>query len=293
MPEALYVQYWEDCIGDLLIKNHKYGQLVQAFPRRYKEIYRPTLSIDDGQPILSLPNRVMDKPQAMQFMDDVLEWSESVEYSDENAEEQKLQDITSFLIAYFGKNDLFDLDIPVKWQNYLRSSLDVDEQLDWRRLLQAFTVQFGKRSFAPSNRKFSKRYHTTPGRSWKPQAKLALLLDVSASMKETSFAMFLNEMDHLLGKGIELILFQVDDRIRSIEPYRRGMPIKIGKGGGTNFNSAFDYIEEENQFDGLIICTDGFLQVHPRPLNINHIWILDSQAELPFELSGIQAYLYH
>lgn len=291
MPEALYVQYWEDCIGDLLIQNHKYGQLIQAFSRRYKEIDRPTLGVDEGHPVLLLPNRVIDKDQAMQYMQDVLEWSASEEYSVSNSEEKKLQEITSFLVAYFGKIDLFDLDIPLKWQNYLRSSFRTDEQLDWRRLLQDFTAQFGNRTFAPSNRKFSKRYHTTPGRSWKPQAKLALLLDVSASMKETSLTMFLNEMDHLLGKGIELILFQVDDRIRSIEPYRRGMPIKIGKGGGTNFNSAFDYIEEENLFDGLIICTDGFLQVPPRLLTISHIWILDSQEEMPFELPGMKAYL--
>ena len=293
MPAMLYIQYWEDCIGDLLIQNYKYGQLVQVFPRKYKERDRPILSTDGGQPVLILPNRILDKDQAMQYLNNVLEWTESEENTDTKSEGVKLQQITSFLVTYFGKLDLFDLDIPVKWQNYLRSSFKVDEQLDWRRLLQDFTAQFGKRSFVPSNRKFSKRYYTTPGRSWKPQAKLAFLLDVSASMKESSLAMFLNEMDHLLDKGIELILFQVDDRIRSIEPYRRGMPIKIGRGGGTNFNSAFDYIEEENQFDGLIICTDGLLQIRPRALKINHIWVLDSQTELPFELSGIQAYLNH
>lgn len=291
MPIELHIQFWENRISDLLIKNRWLGKMIQSFPRQYLGSDLPRIITEDSIPVLVLPRIGIKEEQALLNLQDL---AYSINELDENASSwsaEDLKSIPSFLINYFGSIDLFDLEIPVLWNDLITKHQSVENVLDWKSLLYEFTAQFGNSTLAYSNRKLSKRYGTAPGRLWKRKSRLALILDVSASMDKVLLGYFLAEMDNLVHKGFELTLFQVDDRIRSIEPYRYGMSVASARGGGTNFNSAIQYIEKGDSYDGLLLCTDGLLQFKPQVINMNHLWILEDQKALPFDLGVSKVHL--
>lgn len=293
MVKESYIQFWEDSITDLLIQDYWIGQLIQILPRRYGSLSKPSIVVEERLPVLMLPKDITEVQNAIFLLQELIPVQESVVEGASTLRIDTDPRISSFLLNYFGKVDLLGLDIPFMWRNLINNYRNQETILDWRALLHDFTSQFGARKIHYTKRRPSKRYGTVPGKAVRPKALLAILLDISASMKEQSINSFFKEMDRLLERGMDIVLFQVDDRIRSIEPYRAGMPVRIGRGGGTNFNQAFDYIEKEKKFDGLVICTDGMLQQRPRTINLNHIWILESRRDIPFSLSGNQAYLNH
>lgn len=291
MPIKLYIQFWENRISDLLVKNRWLGKMIQSFPRQYRASDMPRIIMEDSIPVLVLPKISIEKEQALLALQDLVSSIDEVDEKTSFWSAEDLKPIRSFLINYFGSIDLFDLEIPVLWNELIAKHKSVKNVLDWKSLLYKFTAQFGDSTLAYSNRRLSKRYGTVPGRLWKRKSRLALILDISASMDKVLLGYFLAEMDNLVHKGFELILFQVDDRIRSIEPYRYGMSIASGRGGGTNFNSAIQYIEKGNSYDGLLLCTDGLLQFKPQVINMKHMWILEDQKALPFDLGASKVHL--
>lgn len=283
--------YWEHAISDLLLIDHWSGLLIQVFPRVYNNLNEPRFSLINDLPVLELPQRIDEGLDPVSSLSRLLKDIHLDQVPEDENDSFKSEAIKAFLVNYFGKIDLLGLDIDVKWTSLFNENQKRLASIDWRRIFESFISSFGKTRSVFSNRRYSKRYGTIPGKLLKNSLKFAFVLDVSASMNYDLLKQFFLEMDIVLSKGSQIDLFQVDDRIRSIEPYRSGMHIEIAKGGNTNFNTAIDYIEKTKTYDGLIICTDGMLQQKPSSINIKHLWVLDEEKQLPFEINGPKAFL--
>lgn len=286
--------FWESRICNLLVTDRWKGLLLQAFQRSYQDVSEAQVMCQEGTPVLLLPTQNLQSNQADQQLVSLaenLKGEEDIEQSEETFMDSKdLATVHQFLIAYFGKLDLFDVEIPAQWRTLLMEKPE-HRWMDWRSSLRLFMQKQGTPTRVLSNRKYSKRFNTPPGTKWKSRSRLALVLDISASMEDELIQLFLGEMDQLAAQGWIFTLFQVDDRIRQIEPYRLGMSISIGKGGNTHFDQAIDYIHKLGDYDGIIFCTDAMLQSSPKTIELPQLWVVDKPKVLPVQLPAEPVYL--
>ena len=164
-------------------------------------------------------------------------------------------------------------------------------EVPWELILNGFARKQGQAQRKLSKRRPSRRYAEGMGQRWLNTSKLAVLLDVSASVTDVMLDRFMSALDDLLSKGHSVRLFQVDDRIRSVTEYRLGYRPPFRKGQATRFNKAISQILSEYKQDGLLIFTDGMLQEIPMSISIPHIWVLDKPKALPFVLGPHRIYL--
>jgi predicted metal-dependent peptidase len=276
------------------VKDRWNGLLLQAFQRSYQDVSIVQVKCQEGTPVLLLPKENLNTrlaDQQLSLLAENLKGEENLESSEEVLIDSKdFAQVHQFLIAYFGKLDLFDVEIPDQWRILLKEKQE-HQWIDWRSSLRLFMQKQGSATRVLSNRKYSKRFNTPPGTKWKPKSRLALVLDISASMEDELIQLFLGEMDQLAAQGWIFTLFQVDDRIRQIEPYRVGMSISIGKGGNTHFDQAIDYIHKSGDYDGIIFCTDAMLQSSPKTIELPQLWVVDKPKVLPVQLPAEPVYL--
>lgn len=276
------------------MKDRWNGLLLQAFQRSYQDVSIVQVKCQEGTPVLLLPKENLNTrlaDQQLSLLAENLKGEENLESSEEVLIDSKdFAQVHQFLIAYFGKLDLFDVEIPDQWRILLKEKQE-HQWIDWRSSLRLFMQKQGSATRVLSNRKYSKRFNTPPGTKWKPKSRLALVLDISASMEDELIQLFLGEMDQLAAQGWIFTLFQVDDRIRQIEPYRVGMSISIGKGGNTHFDQAIDYIHKSGDYDGIIFCTDAMLQSSPKTIELPQLWVVDKPKVLPVQLPAEPVYL--
>ena len=276
------------------MKDRWNGLLLQAFQRSYQDVSIVQVKCQEGTPVLLLPKQNFNTrlaDQQLSLLAENLKGEENLKSSEEALIDSKdFAQVHQFLIAYFGKLDLFDVEIPDQWRILLKEKQE-HQWIDWRSSLRLFMQKQGSATRVLSNRKYSKRFNTPPGIKWKPKSRLALVLDISASMEDELIQLFLGEMDQLAAQGWIFTLFQVDDRIRQIEPYRVGMSISIGKGGNTHFDQAIDYIHKSGDYDGIIFCTDAMLQSSPKTIELPQLWVVDKPKVLPVQLPAEPVYL--
>jgi predicted metal-dependent peptidase len=109
-------------------------------------------------------------------------------------------------------------------------------------------------------KRISKRYGTRPGIRIKQYKKIAVAIDTSGSIQETTLAQFFKEIDTIYRNGAEVFIIECDAAVGNAYPYKKNAPIKIIGGGGTNYDPAFEYINKNKklQIDACVYLTDGF-----------------------------------
>jgi predicted metal-dependent peptidase len=115
------------------------------------------------------------------------------------------------------------------------------------------------------------------------KAKIAVALDISASMSEEEFSQAIKEVLSIVKNyNHEITIIECDDEIRRAYKVKSAKDIKarIHKKGGTKFNPVFDYVNQ-NKFNLLIYFTDGKgedkLRVIPR--GYKTLWILSGKGD--------------
>ncbi len=160
--------------------------------------------------------------------------------------------------------------------------------LDWRSLLTDFiqTHLHGDFTRFPPNKRFLHQGIYLPAYTPSHQ-KLAIVIDTSASISEKILAQFVAEIEaiRLDVEMIEIELFMVDAKLHAHESFVYGQPLEITLvgGGGTKFEPAFDYIEEESiPVGALLYFTDGEGSFPDREPDYPVMWVLTKPTKLPF-----------
>jgi predicted metal-dependent peptidase len=115
------------------------------------------------------------------------------------------------------------------------------------------------------------------------KAKIAVALDISASMCEEEFRQAIKEVLSIVKNySHEITIIECDDEIRRAYKVKSTRDIKerTHRKGGTRFNSVFEYANQ-NQFNLLIYFTDGKgeskLRVIPR--GYRTLWVISGRGD--------------
>ncbi len=113
---------------------------------------------------------------------------------------------------------------------------------------------------------------------------LLLAVDVSASISSRTLKHFYSVISKFFKYGIQSIdVIQFDCSLQgepqTFKEAKKMKKIGILGRGGTDFNPVFKYVEENRQYDGLIILTDGYAQPPPRkPRGGTRVaWVCESE----------------
>ena len=133
-------------------------------------------------------------------------------------------------------------------------------KVDWKRMLKIFSSSSGRTVIYHTMKRISKRYGTRPGIRIKQYKKIAVIIDTSGSIVESTLAQFFKEINTIYRNGADVHVIECDAAVGNSYPYKKNAPIKITGGGGTNYDPAFDYINKNKKLkiDACVYLTDGY-----------------------------------
>ncbi len=163
---------------------------------------------------------------------------------------------------------------------------DVDFSFDYRRALTRFRADIVSANRRLTRMKPSRRYgFKAMGSRYERKANILIAVDVSGSITDENFNRFYHAIKNFFFLGIveniDLIFFDVNIKNTSPIKFTRNLKLSdISGRGGTNFQPAVNFfMEKRNQYDGLIIFTDGEGDIPVIKENNSQpvLWILDSR----------------
>lgn len=155
-------------------------------------------------------------------------------------------------------------------------------RIDYRKILEGF-----RGSILSSHRKLTRMRPNRRldfeqmGSMRKFNTRLLIAVDVSGSVTDTTLANFYSVVNKFFRYGIDQIdVTQFDCRMTdvvSLSKAKRQVDV-LGR-GGTSFQPVFDYMAEHQEYDGLVILTDGFA---PKPriaecMKAKVLWVCEDE----------------
>ena len=113
--------------------------------------------------------------------------------------------------------------------------------------------------------------------------KLLFAVDVSGSMGSRDLEVGFSIVSRFFRYGVESIdVIWFDDSVRCdpLTLRRARKAFKVTGRGGTDFRPVINYIDEHRDYDGLIVFTDGYAPVPPKPKNrrTRILWLFKNEA---------------
>ena len=159
-------------------------------------------------------------------------------------------------------------------------------KIDYRKTLSGFraSILSSKRHLTRMrpNRRFE---FQQMGSKYDLETRLLIAVDTSLSVTHTELANFFGVMRRMFRYGVSKIdVIQFDCQLQTPQPISikdaKQMKCREVKGrGGTDFQVAFDYLQNHNVYDGMIIFTDGYA---PQPkidffTRTKFVWVLTDE----------------
>ena len=157
----------------------------------------------------------------------------------------------------------------------LRGRLSPSGTTDWRRALRLFSARALRTGVRATNQRESRRYGATEG-DWRGpivpglrrgrRPSLAVAIDTSGSIPIETVGRFFEEVARIVAAGATVYVIECDLEVRRTYPWTGIPPTHSMGGGGTNFDPAFHWLNNEGRrldLAGVIYLTDGHA---PRPL---------------------------
>lgn len=174
-----------------------------------------------------------------------------------------------------------------RWINEL-----LHPKLDWQEQLQRWCGENGRndqRSYRRPSRRSDALNLILPSLCDGGYADIIFLIDSSGSMSEEEIRMGLSEASGCLEElGSEIRVLVCDAAVHVDMTVEDAMAIDIKGGGGSNFNPAFDIIDECG-FEGAVIAiTDGMIDVPTEmpPRMSGCLWLTAERYSAPTETWG-------
>lgn len=159
---------------------------------------------------------------------------------------------------------------------------------DWRYLLERYLLRLARTDFSyqrPSRREGEAILPVLRQR----QPLLVLALDISASITESQYRLFVQELQGLKAQiNAELILLPCDVRLAEGAPWHfmPGQPLRLPElhgGGGTDFVPVFDWVAHQGLTpDALLYFTDGDGRYPAMAPAYPVLWVLSGNRRPPW-----------
>lgn len=151
--------------------------------------------------------------------------------------------------------------------------------LDWRRFLRLF-IGAGQRTFLQNTlRKPSRRYGVNPGLRIRNKHKLLIALDTSASIADAEIQAFFQEIQHIWRLGTEIFILECDTQINNAYIYRGTTPAVVAGRGGTHFDAAISYANQQSDADAVVYFTDGLGPAPSLPCRKPLLWMISGEKK--------------
>ena len=154
--------------------------------------------------------------------------------------------------------------------------------MDYRRILSQFRASIISQRRLLTRMKPNRRYgFEFMGSKFEPKTHLLVAVDVSGSIGSEDLEKFFSIINRFFSFGVEAIkvlAFDCDIK-QEIELKKAVKNIKIEGRGGTDFQCVIDYYESHEDYQGLIIFTDGYAEVPKISRNKQILWILTGKNE--------------
>ncbi|MDM8526595.1 VWA-like domain-containing protein [Anaerolineales bacterium HSG24] len=157
-------------------------------------------------------------------------------------------------------------------------------KLDYRGILRQFRGSIISQNRVLTRMKPSRRYgFLYMGSRRDFTTHLLVAVDVSGSMGHEDLQRGFSIINRFFKYGIETIdVIQFDTEIKgdpiTLKRARREA-VAFGR-GGTDFRPIIEYIDQHRQYDGLVIFTDGYAPIPPRPTNLRTrvLWLFNHES---------------
>lgn len=155
-------------------------------------------------------------------------------------------------------------------------------RIDYRQIVQGF-----RGSILSSRKKLTRMKPNRRtgfeqmGSSREFTTRLLVAVDVSGSITDSNLSNFYSVINKMFKYGIdEIDCVQFDCQLGPVKNIRKASrQIEITGRGGTSFQPIFDYLLEHNNYDGLVILTDGAAP-HPQiddSIRTEILWVCESE----------------
>lgn len=157
-------------------------------------------------------------------------------------------------------------------------------KLDYRGVLRNFRQSVVSIRRRLTRMKPSRRYgFDQMGSRYDFTTKLLFAVDVSGSMGSRDLQLGFSVVSRFFRYGVEtvdVIWFDEDIRCEPLTLRRARSSFEVTGRGGTNFKPLMDYIDRHRDYDGLIVFTDGYAPVPPRPKNrrTRILWLFKDES---------------
>jgi predicted metal-dependent peptidase len=157
-------------------------------------------------------------------------------------------------------------------------------KLDYRAVLQNFRQSVLSIRRRLTRMKPSRRYGMGQmGSRYDFTTRLLFAVDVSGSMSQRDLQLGFSVVSRFFRYGVETVdVIWFDEQVRC-EPMtlrRARTHFEVSGRGGTNFRPVIEFIDEHQEYDGLIIFTDGYAPVPAPPVNrkTRVLWLFKDEA---------------
>jgi predicted metal-dependent peptidase len=150
--------------------------------------------------------------------------------------------------------------VPAELKSYIDSLFEITlPSYDWKGYFRRFFGTSTKTYTKKTRRKLNKRFEENPALKIKQKKKVLVGVDTSGSVSDKDLVEFFNEIYHMWKTGISITIAEGDANISNVYEYNGKMPEFVTGRGGTNMNPFVKYLNENRQYNSLVILTDGFI----------------------------------
>lgn len=172
--------------------------------------------------------------------------------------------------------------MPPRIQSFLQRQTQAPA-IPWERVLRQFARKYGNRSLGHTNHRKSKRFGTFPGLRIRKSGKLLVAIDTSGSVGEEQLQGFFTEIWQLHQQGLDLLILESDYTLQRKYTFQGRFPKQVKGRGGTDFNPAIQYAQEQETGDALIYFTDGQAPPPRVPIRLPLLWVFCGSAAVSME----------
>lgn len=168
-------------------------------------------------------------------------------------------------------------------QTFIKRAL-FDPQIDVRDIVSSFKTSVLSSHRLMTRMKPNRRYgFSALGSRRTTIPRILLAVDTSGSISDDILKKFFSIINMFFSHGLDRVdVIQFDTKIKGkpLSFRRARSAIRFTGGGGTSFQCVFDFLKTHNNYDGLIILTDGYAKVPTVPLSVRaHILFLFTSEE--------------
>jgi predicted metal-dependent peptidase len=156
----------------------------------------------------------------------------------------------------------------------------------WKQQLRRFVAHAIEVKVESSRKKRNRRYGIVfPGSIKLEELHLGVAKDSSGSVSDEAYAQFMNEIDSI-AKYAKITMIDVDTEVKSSEVYKKGQPRRRRGYGGTAYQPAFDYFNEDKTIDAVIYFGDMDAYDKPTKPRYPVLWSIVGNQDPPADFGG-------